>query len=178
MLDILSSIASYATLMTVFVGVVFGIVTMWQARRTRYLTAAVELVETVQSTEFTRSLQRIVELPEGARPELILADRELVIAAYVVSHVFEGLGVLVFYRLLPLHLVDHLIGGYERASWRRLEPHILERRASLRVRDGEWFQWLAERMQEDPAPGKVPGAPVAHRDWRLTRPVYRPWARP
>lgn len=177
MLQTLSTIASYATLMTVLVGVVFGIVTMHQARRTRYLTAAVELVEAVQSTEFTHSLQRVVELPEGAPPEMVLADRELVAAAYVVCHVFEGLGVLVFYRLLPLHLVDHLIGGYVRATWRRLEPHILERRASLRVMDGEWFQWLAERMLEEPAPGKVSGAPIAHRRWRPTRPVYRPWAR-
>ena len=31
---------------------------------------------------------------------------------------------------------------------------------------GEWYQWLAERIDEYPAPGKTVGAPVAFKDWR------------
>jgi hypothetical protein len=30
---------------------------------------------------------------------------------------------------------------------------------------GEWFQWLAERMEQYPAPGKAQGAAAAFRDW-------------
>jgi hypothetical protein len=30
----------------------------------------------------------------------------------------------------------------------------------------EWFQWLAERLEEDPAPGKAQGAWVAHEAWK------------
>jgi hypothetical protein len=30
---------------------------------------------------------------------------------------------------------------------------------------GEWFQWLAERLDEYPAPGKDVSAPLADRTW-------------
>jgi hypothetical protein len=87
----------------------------------------------------------------------------------VVGHAFESLGVMVFYRLLPLHLVDHLIGGYVRASWLRLRPYVEMRQAQLGPMFGEWFQWLAERLSESPAPGKDIGAFEAYKDWRVRR---------
>src|SRR5438094_417907 len=98
---------------------VFGVLTIRQWQRTRYLTAAAELVHTIQTAEFSRCIALIVELGEDTPAETILRDPQLLNAFYVVSHVFESLGVLVYHRLLPLHLVDHLIGGYARASFRR-----------------------------------------------------------
>lgn len=82
------------------------------------------------------------------------------------SHVFESLGVLVYHRLLPLHLVDHLCGGYVRASWKRIKPLVLAQRKGLGATFGEWYQWLAERIEEYPAPGKDIGAPVAFKGWK------------
>jgi hypothetical protein len=165
-LKYLSLIAHYATLGTVVVGVVFGILTTRHAHRVRALNAAVELVHSIQTPEFTRAIELILELPENSRPAHVLADRTIILAAYMVSHVFESLGVLVFYHLLPLHLVDHLVGGYVRASWQRLEPYITERRQTLGASFAEWFQWLVERMREYPVPCETEGAAVAHRDWK------------
>src|SRR6476646_5730763 len=132
-LRVLSSVARYATLLTVLVGVIFGMVTAIQYKRTRALAAAVEVVTAIQTPAFAESIQRILMLPEDAAPELVSSKPENISAAYVVSHAFESLGVLVFYRLLPLHLVDHLIGGYVRASWKRLKPHVEAERASFGV---------------------------------------------
>lgn len=174
-LRVLSSIARYATLLTVLVGVIFGILTAIQWKRTRALAAAVEVVRAIQTREFVESIQWILKLPEDAAPELVVSKPENISAAYVVSHAFESLGVLVFYRLLPLHLVDHLIGGYVRASWRRLKPHVEADRAVFGVMFGEWFQWLAERMIEDPAPGKEAGAAKAYREWTYRRGLRRAW---
>jgi hypothetical protein len=165
-MSFVSLIARYATLGTVFVGVVFGILTTRQWRHTRSLTAAVDLIRTIQPPEFARSIRLILELPRNADPKVVVGDYKTVVAAFVVSHVFESLGVLVFYRLLPLHLVDHLIGGYVRASWLRLKPYVVTQRLKAGLMLGEWFQWLAERMEECPAPGKEEGAAVAYRDWR------------
>lgn len=161
-----SPILPYATLLTVIVGVVFGLLSARHGRRLRYLTSAAGLVQTMQTGDFARSVQRVLDLPENAKAEVVLSERELVHAAYVVGHVFESLGVLVFYRLLPLHLVDHLTGGYVRACWARLKPYVETRRAHFGPMFGEWFQWLAERLIESPVPGKDLGAPVAHRTWR------------
>ncbi len=162
----LAPLLPYATLLAVFVAVFFGIITARHGRRFRYLTAATELVRTTQPPEFTQSVQRILELPIDAPADSVASRPELVYAAYVVGHAFESLGVMVFYRLLPLHLVDHLVGGYVRASWLRLRPYVELRRARLGPMFGEWFQWLAERLAESPAPGKRLGAPQAHRTWR------------
>ncbi len=161
-----TDIAPIASALTVIVALVFGTLTIRQWQRTRYLTAAAELVRAMQTAEFGRAIARIVEVPEGATAEELIADREVLAAFYAVSHVFESLGVLVFHRLLPLHLVDHLCGGYVRASWKRTRPIVIARRETLGVMFGEWFQWLAERIEQYPAPGKTVGAPVAFEDWQ------------
>jgi hypothetical protein len=159
-------ISEFVAPLTVLVALVFGTLTIRQWHRTRYLTAAAELVRTMQTAEFTRSIARIVDLEEGVEVSKLLTDREVMAAFYAVSHVFESLGVLVYHRLLPLHLVDHLCGGYVRASWKRVRPIVIARRETLGAMFGEWFQWLAERIDEYPAPGKDVGAPIAFKDWR------------
>jgi hypothetical protein len=161
-----ADIPPIASALAVFVAVVFGTLTIRQWQRTRYLSAAAELVRTMQTPEFTRAIARIVELPEGGDAESLLANGEVVASFYAVSHVFESLGVLVYHRLLPLHLVDHLCGGYVRASWKRMKPLVVARRETLGTKTfGEWYQWLAERIEQYPAPGKDVGAPIAFADW-------------
>jgi len=152
--------------LTVVVALVFGTLTIRQWHRTRYLTAAAELVRTMQTAEFTRSIACIVDLPEETDAAKLAQDREVMAAFYAVVHVFESLGVMVYHRLLPLHLVDHLCGGYVRASWKRVRPLVVARRETFGAMFGEWFQWLAERIEQYPAPGKDVGAPVAFKDWR------------
>ena len=159
-------IAASASSLAVLVALTFGILTIRQWQRTRYLSAAAELVHTIQTPEFTRAIGLVMKMPVGADPASVKADADTVVAVNAITHVFESLGVLVFYRLLPLHLVDHLLGGYVRASWRRVKPYAEARRADVGAVFAEWFQWLAERMEEDPVPGKELGAPAAHRDWR------------
>ncbi len=147
----------YATLLTVIVGVVFGVATVLHGRRLRYLTVAATLVQSIQTDAFTHAMRRILELPEAADPDVVLGDSDAVHAAYVVGHVFEGLGVMVSHRLLPLDIVDELIGGYLRASWSRLQPYIARRRATLGPTFAEWFEWLALRTR-DRAPCRVVGS--------------------
>jgi hypothetical protein len=63
-------------------------------------------------------------------------------------------------------LVDHLCGGYVRASWKRVRPIVLAQRENVGPMFGEWYEWLANRIDQFPAPGKDVGAPVAFKDWR------------
>jgi hypothetical protein len=164
-MEYLAPLMRYATLLAVAVAFVFGVAAVLHNKRYRYLTAAAGMVQTVQTETFTLSMQRILDLPEAAEPDLVLSDPEAVNAAYVVGHVFEGLGVMVFHRLLPLDVVDELIGGYLRASWLRLEPYIARRRVALGPSFAEWFQWLVERAVEL-SPADARGAAEAHRNWR------------
>lgn len=170
-MEYIAPILRYATLLAVAVSIVFGLAAVRHSRRLRYLTAAVEFVQSVQTDLFTRAMQRILELPPKAEAERVLEDSELVHAAYVVGHVFEGLGVLVYRRLLPIDLVDELIGGYLRTSWMRLAPYIERRRESFGPTFAEWFQWLVERAAELPHATNRLSAATVHRDWRPRR-VY------
>ena len=159
-------VVAIAPLLAVIVAFVFGTLTIRQWQRTRQLTAAAELVHTMQTPEFSEAIRRIMDLPVGGDANALLADRDVMGAFYTIIHVFESLGVLVYHRLLPLHLVDHLCGGYVRSSWKRLRPVIETLREAHGVTIGEWFQWLAERIEQYPAPGKDVGAAVAFKDWK------------
>lgn len=165
-----ASITPYATLLMVLVSALSGLLTFRLWQRTRYLTTAVQLVQTIQDATFSRSIQLIMRLHEESDAVGIASDVETLEAAYVVSHAFESLGIMVFHRLLPIYLVDQLVGGYVRSSWSRLQPYTLERRKTLGPTFSEWFQWLAERLVEMPAtPESTVGAARAHRDWRAHR---------
>lgn len=157
-------IAALASSISVLVAMVIGSLTLLQWHRTRYLSAAAELVHTIQTPEFTASITRVMKLPLDAEPSEM--DEETVFAVHSVTHVFESLGVLVFYRLLPLHLVDHLLGGYVRASFKRTRRYVIARRGAVGAMFGEWFQWLAERLDQYPAPGKSENAAEVFRHWR------------
>lgn len=162
----LDTVARYATLLTVIIAATSVFLTVRQWKHAQSLTVVTELVEMIQNPEFTRAIMHILELPVAAEPKLVGGDRGTMTAAYLVSHVFESLGVMVFYRVVPLHIVDHLIGGYVRASWVRLALHVEDRRGEFGPMFGEWFQWLAERLEESPAPGKDVGAAAAYVRWR------------
>lgn len=159
-------VVAIAPLLAVAVALVFGTLTIRQWQATRQLTAAAELVHTMQTPEFTKAIRCIMDLPVGGDAKTLQEDRDVMAAFYTTIHVFESLGVLVFHRLLPLHLVDHLCGGYVRSSWKRLQPLVLALRKTHGATIGEWYQWLADRIEQYPAPGKDVGAAVAYKDWK------------
>jgi hypothetical protein len=162
----ITSVLPYATLMTAMVGVISFIFSVRISQRTRYLTAAVELVQTLKSADFTESIHLVMTLPENASPQSVLSSEELTRAANTVCHTFESLGIMVFHRLLPLYLVDQLVGGYGRAAWRRLQPYVRMRREVHGPTFAEWFQWLSERLATEPVPESKLGAAIAYRHWR------------
>ena len=60
-----------------------------------------------------------------------------------------------------------MVGGLVRQLWNRLQNFIYDRREKFdNPNDGEWFQWLVERLDEDPAPNKDQGAYHAFRNWK------------
>jgi hypothetical protein len=161
----ITTLAQLASSVAVLVAVVFGVLQLRQMAKTRAVLAAAELVRAMQTIEFARSVRLVMSLPDDAPLEVIRADPEAAGAILSLSHVYESLGVMVFHRIVPLHLVDDLMGGYVRKTWQKVAPHVEARRSEYGVFYGEWMQWLAERLHEHPSPGKLSGAHVAHRAW-------------
>jgi hypothetical protein len=66
-------------------------------------------------------------------------------------------------------MVDDFYSGTLQQSWRKLQGYVDElREATARPTRWEWFQWLAERMQERESDSRPIPAHVQHRKW--TRP--------
>ncbi|MBM4368163.1 MAG: hypothetical protein FJ102_18270 [Deltaproteobacteria bacterium] len=162
----LATLANVLSATAVVSGVVFGMMQIRHMSKTRAIFSSAELVHAMQNAAFVDAVGLLLTLPENADPKLVTENPQMMDAAQLVGHVFESLGVLVYHRILPLHLVDDLMGGFLRDTWLRLRPFVEEQRREHGVYYSEWMQWLVERLEEHPSPGKKQGAHLAHRRWR------------
>jgi hypothetical protein len=161
----LATAANLATTLAVVIGVVFGIAELRRAVRDRHDQAAIEVVRSVDSPEIQRAVERILELPHDADPDLLQRDPSVRDAALLVYWAGEMFGSIVYEGVVDLHTLDRMHGGWLRACWLRLRRWIeAERVDKHNVSAGEWWQWLYQRLEADPDPSKKLGAHVAYRD--------------
>ena len=167
----LSSLANLAEIFGAFVvvgGLGFAVIQMQHYRQQRRETAAIELLRSFQNPEFSRSLRAVLVLPKGLRKNDLeeCSDGEKN-AIMVVVLTFESIGVMVFRGIVPLEMVNELLGGVCVESWSRLNQYMQDSRAeSDRKTMGEWFQWLAERLDDHHTRYGRPPAYEQYRHWR------------
>jgi hypothetical protein len=162
----LGNILQFATLVTVFAGLVFGLLEIRRSSRARADKGALDVLGVAVNRDHIEASYAILELPENAKPELVARSPELRRAANTLIVQYEYLGNLVYQRIVPLETLDLLVGGIIRASWKRLRPYVEEQRAEKNIANmAEWFQWLAERLEEYGRPEKAVGTHIAYRDW-------------
>jgi hypothetical protein len=165
--QMLEGVGGVATAIAVIVALAFGVAQLRQATVQRHELATAELLAHMLSPEIVRALDRIVQLPVDAPPEAIAEDPSLRQDVRLADFTLEGAGVLVYERRIPLHDIDRMMGGMIRLAWSRVRAYTLAERERLGSQSiGEWWQWIVERMDEDPAPGKHEGAHIAFRAWR------------
>jgi hypothetical protein len=149
-------------------GGVFAAYQLVELRRQHKRDAVLGLVRSFQSGDFTAALGRVNSLPDGANTRTIrrVLGPEGRDQVFLVGLTWESLGVLAFRREIDLQTIDDFFSGAITISWRKLHAFVEEDRASLqRETVWEWFQWLAERMQERERRSAPIPAHLAHRDW-------------
>jgi hypothetical protein len=161
----LNTIANLATAVAVLTGLVFGIFQIGHAQRKRRDLAAIEAAHGFLTPELREALRRVLSLPLPVDAERLRGTPQLADDAEVIVYSGEAFGVMVFEGALPLHTLDRLMGGFLRGAWQRLQPHVAAERQVRGLHYAEWYQWLVDRMEEFPAPGKKVGAYDAHRSW-------------
>jgi hypothetical protein len=167
MLDTLANLAQILGAIAVVAAIGFGLAQIRQFRQQRRDALAVELMRSIQDTEFTRSLRLMLTLPVDASLEDFRSrGPTFEDAAWALAAKYETLGYLVYRGIMPIELVEELVGGVGVHLWARLRPWAL----AVRDEQGqplllEWFQWLADRLQERNRPQALP-AYVIHRGWR------------
>ncbi len=148
----LETLANYAEILgvlSVIAGIAFAVVQLRQFRNQRRDLAAVELIRAWQTPEFTKALNSLQMLPDRALP-VTLRDQgeELEDMAFLVGMFFESVGVMVNRNLIPLDVVDDLMGGVTRVVWRKLSRWVEEWRTSINPRAYEWWEWLVHQLDE------------------------------
>ena len=167
MLQTLANLSQVLGALAVVAAIVFGLAQIRQFRQQRRDALAVELMRSIQDAEFTRSFRLLFALPTSiTAAEFRALGETYEVASWALAAKYETLGYLVFRGIMPLELVEELVGGVGVHLWLRLQPWVL----ALRQEQGqplllEWFQWLAERLQARERPQAVPSY-IRHRDWR------------
>ena len=165
----LSTVANIATALTVLTAVIFGLIEMRHARKEREERAAFVAVQAILTPAWMKSMVLVQAIPEGATAAKIEADPRVFEAAQSIGIILEGLGYAVFTRMIPLNVVDELMGGTVRVAWRKLRSYVeYERERAGSEKTWEWFQWLAEQLDRHSRArtSLTVGAHDAYRDWR------------
>ena len=165
----ISTIANVATAITVITGALFGWFEVRHLRREREERAAFELLHATLTSEWLRSAVLVDSLPDDVAPEILEADARMLDAAHSIGLILESVGYAVYARIVPLHMVDDMIGGIVRVTWRKMRNYVMHDRARSGSQKGwEWFQWLHDQLERN-RKGKTSlriGAFEAYADWR------------
>lgn len=167
----LANIAEIFGALLVVIGVFFGLIEIRHYRQQRQESAAMEIMRAFQSHDFTRALGLVMDYEQECRQcrEESL-PQELQNAAMLVSTTLEAVGLIVYQRIVPFRLVQQLMGGTIQAHWRVLRHHTEWLREKLcRPSLHEWFQWLAERLDEYPEYRDEEGAYSKYHHWQPER---------
>ena len=167
-LQTLANIAEIFGALLVITGVFFGLMEVRHYRQQRQETASMEIMRTFQSLDFNRALRLVMDYEQECQRCREQSMRHgFPDEAMLVSTTLEAVGLMVYQRIVPFRLVQQLMGGTIQASWRVLQPHTEWLREKLcRPSIHEWFQWLAERLDECPEYRDEVGAYSKYQNWK------------
>lgn len=149
-MELLNTIATITSTIILIIGVGFGLIQLRYHRASNQTNAMLELVHRFQTPEFARAMRTLFEIRNESTDitvySVIERDPGLV---YDLMATWESLGILVYRGEVSLDMVDDFFSGPIAISWEVLADYVVEERKEMQ-RDTmwEWFQWLAERMQE------------------------------
>jgi hypothetical protein len=150
MTDIITMVANIALALSFIVGLIFGIAQVKASARDRRERLTIQTVREFQSREFVDLMQFVltVDMPAdraGMRALSVKDQTDLMQFAQQM----ESLGILVAERLVNIDLVDKTLGSFVTTSWEKYKILFTDIRESTPDPFlGEYFQWLAERIDE------------------------------
>jgi hypothetical protein len=148
--DIIAIIANVALTLTFIVGLVFGIAQVRAATRDRRERLTLEALRNFQTAEFAELMNYVTvhDIPPTHEDWQKLPAHEGIIITQFAQEM-ESLGILVAERLINIDLVDKTIGSLVSIAWEKYKVMIQDSREKRP--DPflcEYFQWLAERIDE------------------------------
>ena len=155
----------------IVLGLVFGAVQLGQFRSEQRRQANAELARSFLTPELMSAFNLILTMPDSVSYETAQADYgdEAPDLLFLVQ-TFETVGLMVYRGDVELGTVDDFLGTFIIISWNKLKPMEEQYRAKYNAPSvAEWFQWLAERLQDYRAGAAPPPAYEAFKDWKPSR---------
>ena len=145
-----ANMAEILGVLIVIGGLYFAVLQMRQIRQQRRELAAIELFRFFASPRITEAYRTVLHLPDNMTAEDIRANKARIEdAVMLISTTMENIGVMTFQRIVPFLVVSNLVGSSVVILWRKLEQWTLALREELEMPNAfEWFQWLAERLEQ------------------------------
>lgn len=166
----LADMAEILGALVVIGGLIFAIMQMRNIRQQRRELAAIELFRSFGNPEFNKAYEKVMKLPDGlGAAEIEVRHPGLEHCAMLICTTMENIGVMTYQRIVPYLVVNNLMGSSSVLLWRKLEHWVYDLREELGSPDAfEWFQWLADRLEELRDPDEQP-AFIAHKAWKPSR---------
>ncbi len=151
----------------ILVGVVFGLFQLRQLRIQHDVQGGAELLRSMQSPETASAALALFDLPDNL-PSNELKSRlgEKFQSVLALCAMFEGMGALVARGQVPIRMYEDFFRVGTVLCWRKVRRYTEEQRAAGWTNLFEWFQWLAERMEERARVDDDVPAFERFRDWR------------
>jgi len=164
--EAVTALGTAFTGLVILVTALVGANQLAQMREQRRDTSAVDLMRSIQDSDFARAFSLIMSVPADVSSEdLGACGHEYVEAVTILSFRFEMLGLLVHRGTISFSLTEDLVGGAVVSIWHRLRRIAQEtRKAQGWPMYLEWFQWMAEQFERRGRLEKMP-AHERLRDW-------------
>lgn len=173
-LGTLSNIAEIIAASITVGGIAFALLQINQMRRQRRDASAIAFIDSIQNGEFARAYLRVLQLPDNISfDELRERDGKFEEAAIFLATNFETVGLMVYRDLVDFEIVRDLIGDAVVAIWAKLRRWTFEMREQ-QARDTvfDWFEWLAEKLEEDHVEEAHQAVFVRRRKWRPSSSLF------
>ena len=148
--DLITFLANLALTLSFITALIFGIAQVRVAARNRRERFTLETIRTFQTREFAELIQYILshDFPSSYRGfQAQSAQGQTCFIQF--AQEMESIGILVAGKLIDIALVDKTLGVFVASAWEKYEPMYLDMREKLPDPFlGEYFQWLAERINE------------------------------
>ena len=149
----ITSFSAIVAAVSVVVGVIFAIIQMRDAAKTRHTELIIQLNPAlkVNINDVNEALPKIWNLEFKDYKEYLknygepLSDK----AFYIITGYYDGLGFLLSKRLIDNDIIEYFVGGAVTSNWEKLKPIIIGMRKDKKLPElFEWFEYLYEEMKK------------------------------
>jgi len=148
-----TSISAAVAAISVIIGVIFAIFQMRDASRTRYTGLIIQLNPALKVTmsEVIENISKVLNLEFKDYEEYLAkyGDPLSDIALHSVTGYYDGLGFLLYKRLIDIDTIEYIISGSSKRVWDKLKPIIEGMRKDYNMPElSKWFEYLNNELQK------------------------------